>query len=364
MEIPLFKMSVDEADVKAANSVLRRDTYWAEGKEINDFETGLCQYIGIPGVVVCNSGTSALHLAMIANGIKPFHDVIVPSFTFIATANCVKFVGAKVVFADIEDKTFGLDPVDVEKKVTRNTRAIIAVHYGGMMCRIVELRRIAQKYNLILIEDGAESLGATTNGLNVGKFGDCGILSFCQNKIITTGEGGAFVTENKFLYDKAMLARSHGREGDYLTGDYVSLGYNFRMPSVNAAIGLSQLNRINDLIAQRQQVAKWYDAALPVSVIRPIVPEAHTHVYQLYTVRIPDGKRDAVMHHLKDKLITSKVYFLPVHQTKYYARQHWVIDKLPVTEKIASEVLSLPMYPTMTQKEVEYVCDSVKEALC
>lgn len=355
-------MDTNEADIQAASNVLRRDSYWAEGPEIEAFEKDLIEYLGIPGVLVCNSGTSALHLAMLACGIKPFNDVIVPSFTFIATVNAVKFVGAHPVFADIEEETYGLDPEDVERRITTNTKAIIAVHYAGRMCRITELRRIAQRHRLMLIEDAAECLGATVNGLPAGKFGDCAILSFCQNKIITTGEGGAFITENKYLYDKAMLARSHGRSGDYYNSDYVSLGYNFRMASVNAAIGLSQLKRISTLIGQRRQIAEWYRLGLQNCALN--VPGAITsHVYQMFPVRIPNVKRDAVQHHLKDKGITSKVYFNPVHLTPYYRKQKWTAETLPITEKVASEILSLPIYPQMTKEEVDYVCQAIKEVI-
>ncbi len=355
-------MDTNEADVIAASTVLRRDNHWAEGPEIELFEKSLCQYLGVPGVLACNSGTSALHMAMLACGIRPFNDVIVPSFTFVATANCVKFVGARPVFADIEEETLGLDPVDVEKRITSNTKAIIAVHYGGCLCKIVDLRRLAKKHSLYLIEDAAEALGATVNGLQAGKFGDAAILSFCQNKIITTGEGGAFVTETKYLYDKAILARSHGRDGSYMDADYVSLGYNFRMPSVNAAIGESQLRRIDKIIESRRRVAAWYKEKLP-EVQHPNVPLGHTHVYQLYTVRIPNGKRDAVQRHLKNRGVSSKVYFNPVHLTAYYKGKQWQADSLPVTERIAGEVLSVPIYPQMIEAEVDYVCAAVKEAL-
>lgn len=362
--IPLFKIYSDEADATAILSVLSRGSHWAEGPEIDQFEKDLINYLGIPGVLAVSSGTSALHLAMIACGIKPFHEVIVPSFTFIATANAARFVGARVVFADIEEQTYGLDPLDVEKRITGNTRAIIAVHYGGCLCQIAELKRIARKHKVLLIEDSAESLGATLNGVPTGSFSDCAILSFCQNKIIATGEGGAFITNNKYFYDRAVLFRSHGRQGGYFANpDYVCLGYNFRMPSMVAALGSSQLAKINKLIALRQRVAQWYDERLALTgITTPTIPIGRNHVYQLYTIRIPK-KRDAVQRQLLNKDIASKIYFNPVHLTSFYRKGSWKIERLPVTERVASEVLSLPIYPSITESEVDQVCQAIKEVL-
>ena len=363
-KIPLFKTYWDEADIEAVNASIRRGMYWAEGPSIDQFESDLIAYLGVPGVLVCNSGTSALHLAMIACGIKHFHEVIVPSFTFIASASAIKFVGAKPVFADIEEQTYGLDPDDVERKVTSKTKAIIAVDYAGCLCRIVELRKIARKHNLVLIEDAAEALGATVGGNPPGFFSDCAILSFCANKVISTGEGGALVTENKFIYDRARLARSHGRDAEnhFSSNEselYTTLGYNFRMSDMTAALGVSQLAKIDKVIKMRQQVASWYNERLGLS---PSMPVDQNHVYQLYTIRIKDGKRDKVMRHLTDNGIMSKVYFHPVHLTEFHRRQSWNRVNLPVTEQVSSEVLSLPIYPGLTEAEVDLICEKVKEA--
>jgi len=350
--IPLYKSYSDEADVEAVSKVIRRGTGWAEGSEIEEFEGKLINYLGIPGVLVCNSGTSALHLALLSSGVKHFHEVIVPSFTFIATANAVKFIGAKPVFADIEEVTYGLDPEDVESKITSHTKAIIAVHYAGCPCRIRELKGIAKKYDLILIEDAAEALGADTNGLKVTKYGDCSILSFCANKIISTGEGGALVTEDKYIYDKAKLLRSHGRnESD----NFISLGYNFRMSTMTAALGCSQMSKVESLIEKRQQIAKWYEE-YGVTGFNP--PDNYRHVYQLYTIRTP--KRDLIQRTLKDNDIISKVYFYPIHQSGYYRKQTWDVASLPITEKVSSEVLSLPMYPDLIEEEVKTICQIIK----
>ncbi len=210
-KIPLFKIYWDEEDVKMATKSIQRGMFWAIGPNIERFENMLAEYTGRKYAVAFNSGTSALHAALLAYGIGEGDEVIVPSFTFIATANAPLFVGAKPVFADIEEKTFGLDLEDVLRKITPRTKAIIPVHYGGGACRVEELSEIAREHNLLLIEDAAESLGATVGGKKVGRFGNCAILSFCANKVITTGEGGAAVTDSAETAEKLRLIRSHGR---------------------------------------------------------------------------------------------------------------------------------------------------------
>lgn len=353
--IPLYKTFWDEEDIKAVSASIRRGTHWAEGPNIAAFEKALGDYTGIPYVVVCNSGTSALHIAMLVGGISPGDEVIVPSFTFIATANAARFVGATPVFADIEDRLMGLDPIDVERKITPLTRAIIAVHYGGMACRIEELRDMARQWGLFLIEDCAEALGTRVSGNHVGVFGDCGILSFCANKVISTGEGGAFLTRHKALYEQALLIRSHGREvGNVAAGGperYTALGYNFRLADMNAALGISQLAKLDYLIAERRKLAAIYREELPVL-------SSEGSVYQLLTVRI-GITRDAMLQHLTDAGIGCKVYFRPVHQTPFYSNSAY----LPITEKAADEVISLPLFPGLTRNEVENICSEVKRYL-
>lgn len=367
--IPLFKMSSNQTDVDVVKSVIESGESWAEGQEIEEFEQRLINYYGLRGVLVCNSGTSALHMALIACGVKHFHEVIVPSFTFISTVNAVKMLGAEPVFADIEPETLGLDPADVEKRITQKTKAIIAVHYAGHPCKIQELKRIAMRRNLMLIEDCAEAQGAKFDNQKVGTFGDCAILSFCQNKIISTGEGGAVITDNKYIYDQCRMLRSHGRADgnsfDGSNGDYVTLGYNYRLSSIQAALGCSQMSRIEDFISKREKVADWYTRRLSKipGMVLPMAYSNTRNVYQLFTIRVPVSKRDSILNHLKSKDIGCKVYFNPVHLTSFYKRQHWSPVSLPVTEQISKEVLSLPMYPDLTESEVDIVCKAIKEVL-
>lgn len=363
-KIPLFKIYWDEQDLKNMAEVIRSGMHWAEGLKIREFEERIARYIGTKYCLVFNSGTSGLHALLLAYGIREGDEVIVPSFTFIATANAPLFVGARPVFADIEEETFGLDPADVERKITSKTKAIIPIHYGGCPCKIKELRKLANRHNLLLIEDIAESFGAKIGHKKVGLFGNAAMLSFCQNKIITTGEGGAAVTNSKKIYEKLKLIRSHGREegkNNYFVSadslDYIDLGYNFRMPTFVAALGIAQLKKTDKIVQMRRDNAKYLTAKLSQNIKEITTPNPareYFHVYQLYTVRI-NRNRDELMQYLAAKGIMTKIYFAPVHLTRFYKTVLRLKYRLAVTEKLSKQVLALPMYPRLTKKEMDYV---------
>jgi len=369
-EIPLFKIYWDEEDVEMVKEAIQRGMSWAIGPNIEKFERTLSEYIGTKYAVVFNSGTSALHASFLAYGIGQGDEVIVPSFTFIATANAPLFVRSTPAFADIEDKTYGLSPEDVEGKITPRTRAIIPIHYSGCPCSIKELKKIAEKHNLILIEDAAEALGATVDGKKVGSFGDAAILSFCANKVITTGEGGAVVTESAEIYEKLKLIRSHGRAetANYFSSteymDYVTLGYNFRISDITAALGIAQLNKIDRVIEMRRGNAEMLSVKLSqiAEIEVPHPPVNSTHVYQMYTIKVKAGKgqRDNLMKHLNQNGVMAKVYFHPVHLSQFYRDKFgYKGGELPVTEKISEQVLTLPMYPSLTKEEINYIADRI-----
>ena len=368
-KIPLFQIYWDEEDTEMVNQAIRRGMFWAIGPNVETFELMLSNYTGAKHALVFNSGTSALHAVLLAYGIGQGDEVIVPSFTFIATANAPLFVGARPVFADIEEETYGIDPDDVERRITSNTKAIIPIHYGGSPCLVKELRAVAEKNNLILIEDAAESLGAAVNGKKVGTYGDCAILSFCSNKVITTGEGGAVLTDSDEVYQKLKLIRSHGRleASNYFSSneyaDYVTLGYNFRMSDITAALGIAQLNKIDKIIAMRRKNADSMSAKLSEipEIEPPHSPEGFFHVYQMYTAKVRGGQqdRDALSDYLGGKGIMTKVYFSPVHFTHFYESVLGYACKLPITEEISRKVLTLPMYPSLTEEEINYITDEV-----
>lgn len=363
-KIPLFKIYWDQTDVTSVTEALKKGMNWAIGPNVAVLEGMISNYIGTEYCVVFNSGTSALHAQLLAHNIKG-GEVIVPSFTFIATANAPLFVGAKPVFADIEDKTLGLDPEDVAAKITKKTRAIIPVHYGGCPCRIKALKELAQDHKLVLIEDAAEAFGACVHQKKVGTFGDSAMFSFCQNKIITTGDGGAAVTDSKNVYEKLKLIRSHGRleTADYFSSasfmDYIQLGYNFRMSNIVAALGISQMEKVDTIIKKRRQNAHYLSEHLTIpGLTPPHPPEGSFHVYQMYTVTCM--QQQALMAYLKDAGIQTKVYFHPVHTTRFYKELAYTCT-LPVTESVSRSVLTLPLYPHVTKKEMDFMIDTIKE---
>jgi perosamine synthetase len=370
-KIPLFQIYWDEEDVGAVTEAIKAGMNWAVGPNVEQFEELIAKYVGTKYAVTFNSGTSALHSALLAHGIKAGDEVIVPSFTFIATANAPLFVGAKPVFADIEEETLGLDPEDVNEKITKKTKAIMPIHYGGCACKIRELKEIAEDNNLLLIEDAAESLGARVINKKVGTFGDSAMLSFCQNKVITTGDGGAIVTDSKEIYEKLKVIRSHGRleTSDYFSSteymDYVTLGYNFRMSNITAALGIAQLKKTDNIIEMRRENAEYLTTKLNHEVkeiITPSSPKDYFHVYQMFTVRVkePKEKRENLKKYLTDNGIMSKVYFEPVHLASFYKKVLKYDCDLQVTEKVSKDVLTLPMYPTLTKEEMKYIVEEIK----
>jgi perosamine synthetase len=372
MKIPLFKIYWDEGDGKAVTKSIKRGRNWAAGPNIEEFEKKLAEYLGVKYVVTFNSGTSALHCVLIAYNIGEKDEVIVPSFTFIATANAVLMAGAKPIFADIEEERYGLDPEDVRKKITPKTKAIIPVHYGGCPCKIGELKELAQKHNLLLIEDSAESFGAREQGKLVGTFGDSAMFSLCQTKVFTTGEGGFIVTDSRDIYEKLKLLRAHGRAetSDYFTSgeymEYVCLGYNFRMPDIIAGLGISQLKKVDKLINIRRSHASYLTKILSgiEKIIIPSFPSNIFHVYQEYYIRVKSGEetRDELKKYLAEKGIGTRISFPPVHKTKFY-RELGYTDELENTEKISSCALTLPLYPSLTKKEMDYIAQEIKNFL-
>ncbi len=369
MKVPLYKIYWDEDDVNHVLEVIRQGSYWATGPNIQKFEAMLAELIGRKHAVAFNSGTSALHAMLLAYKIKAGAEVIVPSFTFIATANSVLFTEAKPVFADIEDETFGLDPENVAERITKKTKAIMPIHYGGSGCRIRELQELAEDHQVLLLEDAAESLGAKVDGRPVGSAGDSAMFSFCGNKVITTGEGGMIVTDSRDIYERLKLIRSHGRleTENYFTSakvmDYVALGFNWRISNIIAALGISQLNKLDRVVEMRRKNAAYMSPRLTkVSGIEPpSPPDSIFHVYQMYTIRVGRGKRDSLKAHLSERGVGTKVYFSPVHLTNFYREKFGFKDgELPMTEEISKRVLTLPMYASMTKDEMDHVIGAVR----
>lgn len=367
-KIPLYKVLWDNEDIRAVSIVIKRGMDWALGPEIDEFEKLLAKYVGVDYCLAFNSGTSAGHAALLSLGIKPSDKIIVPSFTFIATANWALMVGAKPHFVDIEEETLGLNPSLIESAITKRTKIIMPIHYGGMPCHMEKIMAVAKKRKILVVEDAAESLGATINNKKIGTFGDVAILSFAGNKVLTTGEGGAITTNSKKLYEKLILLRSHGRlvDQNYFssnkTPNYVRLGYNWRMSSITAALGISQLTKFEKLIKLRRKNAAYISTRLSKYDIQiPKEPPGYKHVYQLYSIRLENSKiRNLLMKFLANKGIMSKIFFEPVHLTNFYKKLDYGV-KLPITEKIYDQILTLPMYPGLQSEEMNLICDSIGE---
>ncbi|MDH5770079.1 MAG: DegT/DnrJ/EryC1/StrS family aminotransferase [Candidatus Bathyarchaeota archaeon] len=371
--IPLYKVFWDEEDLEATAKVIKRGTFWAIGPEIEEFERAIAEYFGRKYAVAFNSGTSALHAIMLGCEIGHGDKVITPSFTFIATANAPLFAGATPSFADIEPESFGLDAEKVSRVLDDKVKAVMPIHYGGMPCRDIELlRELTEQRDILLIEDAAESIGSEKGGVKIGNFGDAAMFSLCGNKVITTGEGGIVVTDSGALYERLKLVRSHGRperKSYFLTAetpDYIKLGYNWRMPSMIAALGLTQLKKLEKVISMRQERALYYSINLKkiewMKVPDPLEESKCAH--QMYTIRVSLGKkvRDALQEFLAKRGITTKVYFEPVHLTHFYREKLGHKEgELPMTERISKEVLTLPLYPTMTKEEMDYVINNITE---
>ena len=369
-KIPLYKVDWDKEDVRTVTNVIKRGMDWAIGPEIEEFERSLANYHDSKYCVVFNSGTSAGHAALLSLNLKPSSEIIVPSFTFIATANWPLMVGTKPIFSEIEEETLGMDPSYLDSIISKKTKVLMPIHYGGMPCKIIEIKKFAEQHKLTLIEDSAESIGSMIGNKKAGSFGDMSILSFAGNKVLTTGEGGAVLVNSKKLYEKLKLIRSHGRQinSNYFqttkTPNYISLGYNWRMSSITAALGISQLKKLETLISKRRKNSIYLSSKLKKcsEITLPLDYKNHKNVFQLYTIRIR-GKnlRNNLMKFLEKRGIMSKIFFEPVHLSKFYSKNMNKKISLPVTEKISQQVLTLPMYPSLTKNEINFISDTINE---
>ena len=368
-KIPLYKVDWDKEDVRTVTNVIKRGMDWAIGPEIEEFEQSLANYHDSKYCVVFNSGTSAGHAALLSLNLKPSSEIIVPSFTFIATANWPLMVGAKPIFSEIEEETLGMDPSYLDSIISKKTKVLMPIHYGGMPCKIIEIKKFAEQHKLTLIEDSAESIGSTIGNKKTGSFGDMAILSFAGNKVLPTGEGGAVIVNSKKIYEKLKLIRSHGRQinSNYFqtneVPNYVSLGYNWRMSSMTAALGISQLSKLDKLISKRRKNAQYLSSKLNKhsKIILPFDYKNHKSVFQLFSIRVTDNLRDNLMAFLTNKGIMSKIFFEPVHLSKFYAKNMNKKISLPKTEKISQQVLTLPMYPSLTKDDINFISDSIDE---
>ena len=365
MKIPISKIFIDEQEEQEVITVLRSG-WIMQGPKVEMLEKEIASYVTTTHAIAVSSGTAALHLSLLALGIKEGDEVIVPSFSFVATSNCVLYVGATPVFADIDKKTFNIEPQDIEKKITKKTKAIIAVHQIGLPAKLDKIQEICKKYKLLLIEDAACALGAQFQGKKIGSFGDVACFSFHPRKSITTGEGGMITTNNKEIAEMLKILRSHGAVKENGKEIYRYLGYNYRMTDLQAAVGLVQYKKLETILQKREEIASFYDNSFKntTSITVPYIPENMNHTYQSYMIQIhhPKISRDVLAKQLEEKGITTRNGITAIHKEPLYKK---LLGEtvLPVTEEMANNCLIIPLYTQMTTKEQEYVTTQLKNLL-
>ncbi len=367
--IPLFRPSLGAAEVNAVRDVLRSG-WVVYGPKNEELEQAISRMLGVRHCITVNSGASALYLALKALGVTG--EVIIPSFTMSATAHAVVTAGARPVFAEVDLRTGNLDPRRIVERITRRTEAIMPVHFAGQPCDMGAIMRIARKRGLTVIEDSAECLGGKWQGRLAGTFGDAGCFSFWASKNITTGEGGAVVTNDSKLAQIVRSLASHGimtstRERERFTRpwqrDAIAAGHNLRMSNIAAAIGVEQTKKLvsfNRL--RRARAAELRRLITGVANIEPLhtLPKAY-HVYQMFVVRVPAKIRDAFVLRLRERGVLASVHFdPPVHRQTFYRKQHGRIS-LPATDALAGEVITLPLFPAMSRQDVRTVARRVRE---
>lgn len=360
MNIPISKPNVGEREIAAVAEVIRSGMI-AQGPKVQEFEQRFADYLGVKHAIAATNGTAALQVALMAHGIGVGDEVIIPSFSFFATASCLLSVGAVPVFADIDPDTFNLDPKSAESVITEKTKAIMPVHLYGQAADMPAFEALAKKYNLILLEDAAQSHGATLDGRCVGTWGTTG-FSFYPTKNMTTSEGGMTTTNDDVVAERARMARNHGMSQQYL---HEMVGFNFRMTDIMAAIGLVQLDELPQWTAKRNDNARYYNETLK-NVKTPVVRANATHVYHQYTIRVPEGvDRDEAMKHIQAKGVGVRVYYpLPIHRQPVIQKMgSYAHVNLPETEKATQEVMSLPIHPLLTEAERERVAQVINEVI-
>lgn len=375
-KIPIACPDIGEEEARAVYEVVKSG--WInEGKKVQEFEKRFADYIGVRHAVACFNGTVGLHLILLAHGIGPGDEVIVPSMTFVSTATSVLHVGATPVFADIDPQTFNIDPNWIEDYLKKRVltdfcqpstqpKAIIPVHYGGQSADMGPIQHIAKRYNLFVFEDAAEAHGAEYKGRKVGTFGDAAMFSFTPTKNITTAEGGMITTNNDEIAEKVRLLKNQGQDYQY---HHILVGYNYRMTEMQAAMGIEQLKKLPAIIARKKENAKFLNSELSkIKGISPpyVAPECN-HTYMIYTIKIDFQKlgisRNMLMRKLEERGIQTKIYFPPVHLQPIFRKGVYGKVVLPITKKISKEIISLPFHSKLRKEDLEFILSSMRKAI-
>jgi perosamine synthetase len=370
--IPYGRQCIDEEDIKEVVEVLHSD-WLTTGPKVGEFERAFADVVGAKYAVAVNSGTAALHAAMYALGIGPGDEVIVPAMTFASTANCVVFQGGVPVFADVNPDTLLIDPFSVEDRISPKTRAIIAVDYAGQPCDYDTLMKIAGKHNLALVADACHSLGGRYKDRPVGSLALLNAFSFHPVKHITTGEGGMITTDDSKLSEKMRIFRNHGittdhkqreNEGSWFY-EMVDLGYNYRITDFQCALGMSQLKKLPQWVKRRREIACRYDKAFQnISHVMPLSVQTEAlHAYHLYVIRL-DLDRSAVFSKLREAGIAVNIHYIPVHLHPFYQKRFGTKPGLcPIAEAAYERIVSLPLFPAMSDADADIVIDACEKLI-
>jgi dTDP-4-amino-4,6-dideoxygalactose transaminase len=375
MTVPITKPTLGEEEARAPFESIR--TGWVtQGPKVAEFEKQLASYVGAKHGIATSSCTTGLHLALHAIGIGPGDEVIVPSLSFIASANVVLYTGADVVFCEVDRRTFNVDPADVEKRITKKTRAILPVDQIGLACDIDAINDIAKKHELDVVEDAAPAIGATYKGTKVGSRAHQVVFSFHPRKVITTGEGGMITTDDDDLASRLRTLRQHGmsvsdvarHQADrVIIEDYPEIGFNYRLNDIQASIGIVQMKRLDELLAARRERAERYNNELPKirGLQIPFVPPYAEHTYQSYMLTLTKDcplEREDLMTRMLKRGIATRRGIMASHLEKTYTSRYGTLS-LPVTEEVARTTMLIPLYATMTEEEQSYVIDALREEL-
>ena len=369
MQIPLSSPDITEAEIQAVVEVLRT-RHLSLGPKLPEFERAFCRYLGVEHAVAVSSGTAGLHACLLSLGIGPGDEVITTPFSFIASSNVILMAGAKPVFADIDPQTLNMDVARAEKLITAKTKAILGVEAFGNPDGMHETLALASRHEIPLVEDSCEALGSSHKRRKCGTFGRCGVFGFYPNKQITTGEGGMIVTNDSKLADMCRSLRNQGRDpgGNWLA--HARLGFNYRLSEMNCALGIVQMNRLDEILTRRQRVAHSYISHLLDSphVILPTIDEHSTMSWFVFVVRLSDNftavDRDAIIQAMRHGGIGCSNYFPPIHLQPFYAGQFgYHRGDFPITEYVSDRTLALPFHNNLTDMEIETVVHHLNRAV-
>ena len=360
IKVPIAKPIIGDEEIENVVEVLKSGMI-AQGPKVEEFEEEFAEWVGADYGIAVNSGTAALHVALLSCGIGEGDEVITSPFTFIASGNSIVYTGAKPVFADIDLETYTIDPNSIEDLITENTKAILPVQLYGQSADMDGINEIAEKYGLTVIEDAAQAHGATFNGTPVGSMGDMACFSFYPTKNMTTSEGGIITTNDEELAENARIFRAHGASIRY---HHSEIGYNFRMTDISAAIGLAQLDKIDDFNCKRIENAAYLNEGLRNvdGVITPYCADGSKHVYHQYTIRVEKGDRDDWVDIINDCGVGTGIHYpIPLYNQPIYKSLGFE-GYCPNAELAADNVISLPVHPSLTKEDLDLVIEAVKTA--